>query len=83
MIKNLSKIVLFVCISLTTFAQKSYLLKPDRVFDGTEIREGLMVLITGDKIVSVDRNIVPPANTEVIELSNCTILPGLIEGHSH
>ncbi len=83
MTKNLSKIVLFVCVSLTTFAQKSYLLKPDRVFDGTEIKDGLMVLITGDKIVSIDRNIVPPANTEVIDLKDCTLLPGLIEGHSH
>ncbi len=83
MIKNLSKTVLLVCVSLTIFAQKSYLLKPDRVFDGTEVREGLMVLVTGDKIVSVDKNIVPPANTEVIELKGCTVLPGLIEGHSH
>ncbi len=83
MTKNLSKIALFVCVSLITFAQKSYLLKPDRVFDGTEIKDGLMVLITGDKIVSIDGNIVPPANTEVIALKDCTLLPGLIEGHSH
>jgi imidazolonepropionase-like amidohydrolase len=83
MTKNLSKIVLFVCVSLTTFAQKSYLLKPDRIFDGTEIREGVMVLVTGEKIVSVGKNIVPPANAEVIDLKDCTLLPGLIEGHSH
>ncbi|WP_159470085.1 amidohydrolase family protein [Dyadobacter sp. 3J3] len=68
------------------FAQKTYLLRPDRIFDGQEIHENWAVLIKNEKISSVG----PAAeltfdsqNTEVIDLKGCTLLPGFIEGHSH
>ncbi|MEP6616835.1 MAG: amidohydrolase family protein [Ginsengibacter sp.] len=57
-------------------------LKPDRVFDGEEMHEGWQVLIQDHKISSV--GIFPaPRAARVIELKGCTLLPGLIEGHSH
>src|SRR5688572_886298 len=60
-----------------------YLLRPDRVFDGEEMHEGWQVLVKNKQILEtgIIKNI--PPKTTVIELKGCTLLPGLIEGHSH
>jgi imidazolonepropionase-like amidohydrolase len=63
------------------------LLKPDRVFDGATAapHAGWVVLVTGDTITAAG----PPAEVEVpkgarvIELPGTTLLPGLIDAHSH
>jgi imidazolonepropionase-like amidohydrolase len=72
-------------IQSQNLASQFYLLKPDRVFDGEQIRESWVVLVKGDKIEAVGafNQIKIPANTQVIELKGTTLLPGLIEGHSH
>ena len=64
--------------------QSAYLLKPDRVFDGETVHEGWVVRVVGDKIEAVGPAGSVPANgAEVTELKGQTLLPGLIEGHSH
>jgi imidazolonepropionase-like amidohydrolase len=61
-----------------------YLLKPDRVFDGVDMHTGWIVLVKGNKIEAAGPMAFKlPSNTRVIELKGATILPGLIEGHSH
>ena len=64
-----------------------YLLKPARVFDGTseQTHNGWSVLVRGDKIASVGPidSIKAPADAKVIELPDMTLLPGLIDAHSH
>ena len=72
--------------SFTTFAQTDsfYLLKPDRVFDGEQMHNDWIVLVKGNTIEAAgSMNFKLPANTRVIELKGTTLLPGLIEGHSH
>ncbi len=69
-------------------AQKSYLLRPDRIFDGQEIHENWVVLVVNDKITAVGEAksiVVATASPkpEIIDLKGCTLLPGFIEGHSH
>ena len=68
-------------------APASYLLRPARVFDGVSAKpqEGWVVLVRGDRIVAVGpaAQVAAPAGTERIELPGTTLLPGLIEGHSH
>ena len=62
-----------------------YLLRPDRVFDGTELHDGWVVLVEGERIRAagpMDQINMPPSY-QTFELSGMTILPGLIEGHSH
>jgi len=59
------------------------LLKPDRVFDGQAVHTGWSVLIDGDRIVAAGADVPAPAGTETIVLPGQTLLPGLIEGHSH
>ena len=68
----------------TVSAQSVYVLRPDRVFDGETIHEGWVVRVKGDKIEAVGpASSVPVTGAKVIELSGQTLLPGLIEGHSH
>jgi imidazolonepropionase-like amidohydrolase len=61
-----------------------YLLKPDRVFDGETMHTNWVVLINKNKIEAAGPMMFKlPANTRIIELKGATLLPGLIEGHSH
>jgi imidazolonepropionase-like amidohydrolase len=61
------------------------LLRPARVFDGVNPvpHEGWQVLVDGDRISAVGANLAAPAGARVVDLPNATLLPGLIEGHSH
>ena len=63
----------------------SYYFTADRIFDGEIIHEGWAVLVTGNKIISVGlkEKITAPTNAIKINYPNSTLLPGLIEGHSH
>jgi imidazolonepropionase-like amidohydrolase len=76
----------FVLSFTTSIAQSDsfYLFKPDRVFDGDQMHADWIVLIKGNKIEACGAMTFKlPANTRVIELPGTTLLPGLIEGHSH
>jgi len=66
-------------------ARHTYLLKPDRVFDGEQLHAGWQVLIRGHLIEAVGpASAIPaPADAIVLDLPGATLLPGLIEGHSH
>ena len=65
----------------------SYLLVPDRVFDGIalEPHAGWVVLVRGDRITAVGpaSRVGAPAGAKRIELPGTTLLPGLIDAHSH
>ncbi len=60
------------------------LLEPDRVFDGEKMQTGWVVLVKNNIIEQAGAmQFKLPAGTKIIELKGCTLLPGLIEGHSH
>ncbi|MES2120264.1 MAG: amidohydrolase family protein [Pseudomonadota bacterium] len=59
------------------------LLRPARVFDGTAMHEGWSVLVEGNKIAAAGPNLAAPAGTRTIDLPDTTLMPGMIEGHSH
>ena len=80
--------LLFCCkfsFSQNFRTDSAYLLKPDRVFDGVQMHTGWQVLVYKNIITAVGdpKSISAPANTIVLEFPGCTLLPGLIEGHSH
>lgn len=61
-----------------------YLLKPARVFDGLTMRDGVVVHVRGDRIVAVGPAAqVTAPGAEVIDMPGTTLLPGLIDAHSH
>jgi len=61
------------------------LLKPDRVFDGETMHTNWAVLVKQHQIIAVGETttIRPEQPYRIIELKGKTLLPGLIEGHSH
>src|SRR3954454_21490293 len=78
--------IAFLLCTIFSLAQTDsfYLLKPDRVFDGETMHSGWVVLVKGNRIEEAGAmSFKLPANTSVIELKGTTLLPGLIEGHSH
>lgn len=61
------------------------LLKPDRVFDGTNPvpHAGWQVLVHGEQIVAVGPALAVPKGTRTVSLPGQTLIPGMIEGHGH
>ena len=45
--------------------------------------DNVTVVIKGDRIAGVSEGGVPPAGAKVIKLPNATLLPGLIDAHTH
>ena len=84
--KRLFLIISFFIVnySFAQQADKYILLKPDRVFDGETMQTGWVVLVKNNRIEQTGSMMFKlPSGTEIIELTGMTLLPGLIEGHSH
>jgi imidazolonepropionase-like amidohydrolase len=89
--------ILIVLCSSLVFAQgrrgagpnappaKTYVLKPARVFDGEAMHDGWVVVVRGQRIESAGpaSSASAPADAETIDLAGATLLPGLMEAHSH
>ncbi|MBR0553009.1 amidohydrolase family protein [Sphingomonadaceae bacterium LXI357] len=68
------------------FAQaKDYVIHAGRLIDGTTAtpRERVSILVHDDRIASVTPGFTTPEGAEVIDLSDKTVLPGLIDAHVH
>jgi imidazolonepropionase-like amidohydrolase len=65
-------------------AAETVLLKAAHVFDstGTALRDGVSVIVRGDRIVSIG-TAAAPAGARVIDLGDATLLPGFIDAHTH
>src|SRR6185503_16759785 len=82
--KHILLILLSACFIFSKAQDKYILLKPDRVFDGEQMQTGWIVLVKNNKIEAAGSMMFKlPAGTDIIELKGMTLLPGLIEGHSH
>lgn len=79
--------IAFCCLASVAFAESPppTLLRPANVFDGQEMHAGWAVLIAGDKIAATgpSAEIAAPEDARTIELPGLTLMPGMIEGHSH
>jgi imidazolonepropionase-like amidohydrolase len=71
----------------STIAPERTLLVPDRVWDGGDgaPRNGWAVLVRGERIEAVGprAQIAVPPGTITFALPGTTLIPGMIEGHSH
>ena len=63
----------------------AYVLEPARVYDGTAMHEGWAVIVRGRTIEAAGplTTLAPPPGAERVVLAGLTLMPGLIEGHSH
>jgi imidazolonepropionase-like amidohydrolase len=80
-------LALLLCPAALAAQQQAIVLRPARVFDAvtTEPHAGWEVVVSGDTIAAAGpaASITAPRGARVIELKDMTLLPGLIEGHSH
>jgi imidazolonepropionase-like amidohydrolase len=63
--------------------ERTTLLRPARVFDGTDMHEGWTVRVRGDRIEAAGPAAVAGPADATIDMPGVTLLPGLVEGHSH
>lgn len=83
--------IVFICsFSIIGLAQQSqkqsfYILKASQVFDGEEMHSNWIVVVHNNLIefAGVNTNISIPNDAVNIDLPGCTLMPGMIEGHSH
>jgi len=78
-------LVAFALFTASLFAQSEVVvLKPARVFDGESSHEGWLVRVRGTRIEAAGpASSVETTGAKVIDLPGATVLPGLVEGHSH
>ncbi len=78
-------LLVFILFAAAPASGQSFLLRPDHVFDGETVHDGWVVVVDGERISAAgpSSSIVVPAGAEVIELEGMTLMPGMIEGHSH
>jgi len=89
--KKIQLVLFAVVLSVITLsarhkADSTYiLLKPDRVFDGQQMHSGWWVLVKGSRIEAAGEpgSISAPTSAKIIGLKGMTLMPGMIEGHSH
>ena len=86
--KNLIRALVVLCAAAAAAQQqpsKTIVLKAARLFDGTSdtVVSNSVVVIEGNRIASVGSNAAIPANAQVIDLGDATLLPGFIDSHVH
>src|SRR2546427_4836169 len=78
---------LFVATVAQTPAPQSYVLRPARIFDGesAQLHDGWVVVVRGEKIEAAGpiSTVRIPAGARSIDLPGLTLMPGLIDAHSH
>lgn len=82
---HLGRSILLTLLAVPAGAQppSTTVLRPAIVFDGEAARPGWSVVVRGDRIEAAGPGLGVPRNATVVELPGLTLLPGLIEGHSH
>ena len=75
----------FVFVASSLSAQQVTVIKAGTLIDGrsSEPKRNQTIVIRGNRIESVGDNLATPAGAQVIDLSNATVLPGLIDSHTH
>ncbi|MGH9201727.1 MAG: amidohydrolase family protein, partial [Vicinamibacterales bacterium] len=87
---RLTSLLVVVSLATATTATQEptgevIVLQPDRVFDGETMHAGWAVVVRGDRIESAGAaaSLTVPPNARRVALTGMTLMPGLIEGHSH
>ncbi|QMU29639.1 amidohydrolase family protein [Adhaeribacter radiodurans] len=86
--KILAFLLLLFTSVLPVFAQKqstSYLIKAGKFYDAekNQFLTDQEILISGSTIQAVGTRLKTPKNTQILDARNATVVPGLIDAHTH
>jgi imidazolonepropionase-like amidohydrolase len=73
----------FVSLAIGQPDAKPILIEHARVFDGDRTLENTSVLVKGGVIAAVGTDLARPADATVVDATGKTLLPGLIDAHTH
>lgn len=78
----------FFAFSLPLPAQQpdppaDFLIRGARVFDGERVHAAADVLVRAGRIAAIGSDVEPPAGARVVDGAGKTLLPGLIDAHTH
>lgn len=78
------RLAILAGVSLGLVAQdRPILIRDVRIFDGTARIEANSVLVSGGTIAKVGKDLKAPKNAEIVDGTGSTLLPGLIDAHTH
>ncbi len=84
MIKLALTLLLILMLSFTAVAQTQKAIRFGRLWDGTRVVTDAVVIVQGDRIVSVSSGTRDmPKGADVVDLRRYTGIPGLIDAHTH
>ena len=83
MTRTLAILSLFLAPALLGAAEPVTVLRCGRVFDGEAFRDGLSLVVEGRSIRAVGPGLALPEGAAEIDLRGLTVLPGLIDTHTH
>ena len=74
-----------IVVSMPAFADDAILLRPDQVFtaEDSTVHPGWELLVEGNLIKAVGPGLAAPNGSRIIRLPGTTLLPGLMDIHSH
>jgi imidazolonepropionase-like amidohydrolase len=78
-------LLLSFCAFLAIAQEPTICLKAGRMFDGKSrtFRQNVSIIVKGTKIVGIHDGLENPPGATVIDLTGVTVLPGLIDAHTH
>ncbi|MBS1854092.1 MAG: amidohydrolase family protein [Acidobacteria bacterium] len=81
---RLAGILLAAALTLAA-ADKVTVIRAARLFDGKSDRivSPAVVVVSGNRITAVGANAAAPAGAEILDLGDVTLLPGLMDAHTH
>jgi imidazolonepropionase-like amidohydrolase len=87
MLRSLCVLIAFAVTAPLGAAEPALVLKPARVFDGIDLKahEGWVVVVRGERIEAAGPadEIKSPDGARLVDLPGTTLLPGLIDAHTH
>ncbi len=85
MVQKFLPFMLFAFTAQLLAQEQTLALRAGKMIDGKsdKVATDVIVLIQGNRIREVGKNITIPPNAQTIDLQSATVLPGLIDAHTH
>ena len=77
-------VLLALMLEATIATAQPKVIRAARVWNGTRVLSDVQIVIEGDRIVRIIERTAPaPSDAEILDLRNYTVIPGLIDLHTH